>query len=101
MGEDTYEATMHAGDPCGGFGPDQRWALVWFVAVLIGGITLTSQLARIDSWMWTNNAQVLDYRQYAENRETFTSLGTERVDPRARGSYSTAASEAIEAAVSR
>ena len=72
-------------DPCADFGPVQRNALIWFVFVVIGGGILVSQLARIDSWMFANNAENLDYGKYRENRVAQYSLGSDAVDPRSRG----------------
>ncbi|MCB0346066.1 MAG: hypothetical protein KDD66_13175 [Bdellovibrionales bacterium] len=85
-----------AGDPCGDFGPTQKYALVWFFCVILGGVLLTMKLASIDSWMYANNGEFLDYQQYRENRRALTTIPSERVDPRQMGSIVTA-EERIEA----
>ena len=72
-------------DPCAEFGPVQRNAIIWFVFVVIGGGILVSQLARIDSWMFENNAETLDYGKYRENRVSQYSMGSDDVDPRSQG----------------
>ncbi|MBL7662044.1 hypothetical protein JNK13_04745 [bacterium] len=70
-------------DPCGEFGPTQRWALVWFVAVLAIGSFATYTFSQTDRWMYDNNAEFLDYQAYRENRNAIYSLAAERVDERA------------------
>ncbi len=84
-------------DPCGEFGPTQRWALVWFFGAIAIGAFLTVKLATFDRGYYDSDGYVLDYDVYAENRGAFTSVGTERVDPRARGSYGAAAKRAASA----
>lgn len=77
-------------DPCGEFGPVQRSAVVWFLVMTIGGMLLTARLCGIDAWMYANNAQILDFDKYRENRAAFTSLPSESGDARSRGSYGAA-----------
>lgn len=67
-----------------------RWALVWFLVVLVGGSYLTYRLALIDRWMYSHNAQVLNQGALRENRSALTSLSSEASDSRARGSLSVA-----------
>ncbi len=76
-------------DPCADFGPTQRWALFWFVAVLLGGVTIVYKFASIDRWMYDNNAEFLDMKQYKENRVAQTSIPSESIDPRSQGDLST------------
>ena len=77
-------------DPCAEFGPDQRWAVVWFVLILIGGVTFVRVLSHIDEWMYAHNAEFLDYDAYADNRFSHTSIRSAPMDPRARGDLQTA-----------
>ena len=86
------EAFEDAGvvDPCAEFGPAQRSAVVWFVVILIGGALLTAKLAGVDTWMYENNAEVLDYQKYRENRAAFTGLASERSDARSHGDLGSA-----------
>ena len=77
-------------DPCADFGPAQRTAVVWFIVMVLGGALLTARLAGIDAWMFVNNAEVLDYEKYRENRAAFSGLASERSDPRSRGDLSSA-----------
>ncbi len=87
-------------DPCGAWGKDQRWALVWFVSVIIFGAVLTCTLSRIDSWMYHNDdlvdiagVKLLDNDKYRDNRKASFSIPSERSDMRARGSYTRAINE--------
>ncbi len=72
-------------DPCGDFGPDQKWAVVWLVLVLILGTFGVYKASRLDEWMYTHNAQFLDYDKYEENRKSASSIPMGEVDPRAKG----------------
>lgn len=85
-------------DPCGSFEAPQKFALVWFFCILAGGIALTLGLAQLDRGMYDSNGEWIDYWQYRENRNAFTRVPSENIDPRALGSYSTAAFRAKEAA---
>ena len=78
-------------DPCATMGRDQRWALVWFAIVVLGGAYLTYFLAGIDSGMWNTNAQYIEMGPYRQNRYAATAIGSEDNDPRAFGGYSSAA----------
>ena len=84
-------------DPCGDFGPTQRWALVWFCAVLIGGSLFTYKLASTDRWMYDNNAQYLEMDSYKENRTAATTIIRDAGDSRAQGSYGVAKQRALAA----
>ncbi len=81
-------------DPCGEFGATQRWALVWFFGAIALGSFVTVKLATFDRSYYDTDGYVLDFDVYAENRGAFTSVGTERVDPRSRGSYPVAVKRA-------
>lgn len=74
----------------GPWGPDQSWAVVWFFAVILLGTSMTFLFNSIDFYMYTNNAQVLDFQKYAENRRAFTNIGTDSLDPRSNGSLAAA-----------
>ena len=75
-------------DPCGEFGPAQKWAVVWFIAVIIFGSVMTYQLSKIDSHLYHTNAEYLNMADYKENRLSQTTIASERFDPRAHGDYS-------------
>lgn len=77
-------------DPCGEFGPTQRWALVWFIGVLLGGSALVAVLASIDNRMYTSGAEFIDWNRYRQNRTASTTIGAERIDPRTVGDIATA-----------
>lgn len=79
-------------DPCGDFGPDQKWAVVWLVLVLILGSFGVYQASNLDEWMYQNNAQVLDYEKYDENRSSASNLPMGDLDPRAKGGLNVARS---------
>lgn len=84
------EHNEHSNDPCGSSGPDQRWAYIWFVGVLLIAIPLTLQLASIDRWMYDNNGEMLNYKSYRENRTAQTSLKSESIDIRQDGELTAA-----------
>lgn len=98
MGHDnSHKGELDETDPCGKWGKDQRWALVWFFSVIIFASVLTVTLSRIDSWMYYNDDQVnivgvklLDDEKYYDNRKASFSIPSERSDKRARGSYNKA-----------
>ena len=79
-------------DPCAEFGPTQKWAVVWFLSVLVITALLVCKLSEIDRKMYDTNAECLDYDQYRANRASSFGLKSEAVDPRQRGSYSEAVS---------
>ena len=74
---------VNSEDPCGEFGPVQRWALVWFVLAIAVGITMTIVLSRVDRFNYDTKGVYLDYNKYRENRLSTTTIGSERNDPRA------------------
>jgi len=76
-------AAEKSDDPCGNFGPDQRWAVVWFIAIIFIGSGLTYTLSRIDRKNFDSKGVYLDYDKYRENRVSGTSIGSERTDSRA------------------
>ena len=76
-------ATEISEDPCGSFGADQRWAVVWFLSVIVVGSCLTYTLSRIDRYNFDTKGVYLDYDKYRENRVSSTSIGSERSDSRA------------------
>jgi len=74
----------------GPWGPTQSWAVVWFCAALLIGSSLTFLFNSVDFFMYSTNAQVLDFDKYAENRKSFTSLTTDSLDSRSKGSFGAA-----------
>lgn len=70
-------------DPCGEIGPDQRWAMVWFVVVVIIGACATYTLTRIDRKNYDTKGQFFDYEAYRQNRLATTTIGSDTKDPRA------------------
>ena len=80
-------------DPCAAVGPEQRWALVWFVSAIIIGIVATSQFMKIDTWMYNNDAEVLDMKAYKENRQAQASVASGWKDERQGAGYSTVLKE--------
>ena len=72
-------------DPCAGFGPMQRSALIWFFAVIVIGALLTFNGAKLDRWMYDNNGETLNYSNYRENRGALLGIESETLDPRQRG----------------
>jgi hypothetical protein len=69
-------------DVCAHVGPDQRWAWVWFFAVLVVGSSVTYGLANIDSYLYSVKGRVLDYEAYRDNRMAATGIGSDSIDPR-------------------
>ncbi len=77
-------------DPCNDGSPENFWAHIWFIAIVVIGCGVVYQLSHIDRWMYDNNGEFLDYDAYRDNRHATTSLGSERIDPRAQGDFVTA-----------
>jgi len=84
-------------DPCGDWGKDQKWSLIWFGSAIAFASLLTFSLSKIDSWMYYNDdlvevagIKLPDNDKYKENRTSSFSIPSERSDLRARGSYSKA-----------
>ncbi|MBP9837648.1 MAG: hypothetical protein KBC84_02940 [Proteobacteria bacterium] len=75
-------------DPCGDFGPDQKWAVVWFFAVVLIGIFAVTVLRNTDYYNYTHNGEFYDYEAYKSNRLSATSIASENVDERAHKSLS-------------
>lgn len=80
-------------DPCAEIGPNQRWAFVWFVAILIIGTVATVKFAGMDKWMWEHNADWMDWDKYKENRVAHTTIPSERNDRGSEGDYASAATD--------
>ena len=72
-------------DPCGEFGPTQKWAVVWFFSVIIIGATAVYHLSKVDRMMYDTNAEFFDYGAYRENRKAQSSLRGDSFDPRSHG----------------
>jgi len=66
-----------------------KWAFIWFFSVLIIGTITVCTFKTIDRKMYDTNAETLNYRDYKQNRKTFTKIGTERSDARAHANLST------------
>lgn len=81
-------------DPCGSFGPDQRWATVWFFAAIFIGAALTVTLAKTDAYNYLTNGEYFDYDRWGANRRGQTGIGSDTHDPREDGRYETAAKRA-------
>ncbi|MFN8388660.1 MAG: hypothetical protein U0136_00045 [Bdellovibrionota bacterium] len=77
-------------DPCGSYGPTQRWAIVWFFAVILIGISAAFTFKNTDSYMYATGAENFDYKTYRETRLAQTSQVNDNVDERAQGDYATA-----------
>ncbi len=86
---DMSSSVSNSGDPCGSFGPDQKRAVVWFFAMIIGGTCLVYKLSAIDLWMYTTGGDLINNKDYRENRLAATSIGSERIDPREANSMIT------------
>lgn len=72
-------------DPCGEFGPTQKWAVVWFCSVIVLGAVFIWNLSKIDRMMYDTNAEFYDYGAYRENRQAQASLRGDSFDPRSHG----------------
>lgn len=70
-------------DPCADFGPDQRWAVVWFISVIVIGVAATYGLSKVDRFNYDTKGRFLDNEKYRQNRLATTSIGSESIDPRA------------------
>lgn len=97
---DASHGLLDEKDPCGSWGKDQKWAVIWFVSVIVFGTVLTCTLARIDSWMYHNDdtveiagVKLIDNEKFRDNRKATFGIASERSDLRARGSYSHAVNE--------
>ncbi len=77
-------------DPCGSFGPVQKKAVLWSVCAIIAGTIFCARFMGLDRWMYDNDADILDYTAYDENRTAQTELGSERLDSRQAGGLSDA-----------
>ena len=75
-------------DQCGEFGATQRWAFVWFFAILLIGSSLVFGLSRIDRMNYDTKGVYLDYDKYRENRNAIVSIPSERVDKRTQPLFS-------------
>ena len=81
-------------DPCGDVGPTQRWAIVWFFAVLLFGLGLVFTLRNTDHYNYMTNGEFFDYNAYGENRFTSAKMHGDSPDERSQGDYATAARRA-------
>lgn len=71
----------------GPWGATQTWAVIWFCAAIAIGSSLTFLFNGIDFFMYSTNAQVLDFDKYSENRKATTSLTTDSLDSRSKGAF--------------
>lgn len=72
-------------DGCGDWGPEQNWATIWFVVVVLIGIIATLWFSGIDHYMYVTDAEVIDYRAMRENRMASTLVGSGNKDSRSSG----------------
>ena len=78
-----HGSAEEAEDPCKGWGPTQRWALVWFIAIVIGGSIFVCKLSSIDKQIIAIKGDLLDYDAYRKNRLAQAGVKREFSDPRA------------------
>lgn len=86
MGSSTdhsHSSSAELHDPCGEFGPTQRWALVWFISVIAIGIAVSYTLCQIDARMYATNAEFFDYFKYKDNRYSAIRIEGDGFDERA------------------
>ena len=72
-------------DACGDYGPNQRWAAVWFFGVLIIGLIAISTLRNTDFYNYSTNGEFYDYAAYRSNKVGALYIGSDAVDERAHG----------------
>ena len=75
-------------DGCAGWGPNQSWAVVWFFAVVLIGIIATLSFSGLDYFLYTTDAEVVDYHAHRVNRLASTAIGSGNKDPRTFGDLS-------------
>jgi len=80
-------------DPCADFGPDQRYAVVWFFAVVIIGLFAVFTFRNTDAYNYATNGEFYDYAKFRANRVGQTHIASEGADERANGNLAHAASE--------
>ena len=88
-------------DPCGEFGPTQRWALVWFFSVIVLGVAVVCTLRFTDYYNYINNGEFFDYNAYYENRASQTHIPTMADDSRMHADLATIESRLNPAAASQ
>jgi hypothetical protein len=76
------DVELAAVDPCGEFGPTQKWALVWFLGVLVLGTMFVNFLMRTDRHMYRTGGDPLDYAAYTENRVAQYTIPRDVIDER-------------------
>ncbi len=74
-------------DPCGSFGPDQRWAVVWFFCILFIGIGAVRLLRDTDNYNYKTNGEFYDYSKYRSNTVSKSHIPSEVSDDRMHGGY--------------
>ena len=79
-----------AADPCGDYGPTQRWATVWFFAVLAIGMVAVFIFRNTDYFMYHTNAEFYNYSAFQEARQAQYNIRSDSVDERSQGDYATA-----------
>ena len=75
-------------DPCGDFGPDQRYAVVWFFAVIIIGLAAVFTFRNTDAYNYATNGEFYDYAKFRANRVSQTHIASDGVDERSNGNLS-------------
>ena len=58
------------------------WPTIWLLCTILIGFFLTYNLARIDYWMYSHDAEFLNNKEYRENRSAWTSMPRENLDSR-------------------
>lgn len=77
-------------DGCGGFGPNQQWAVVWFFAIIAIGTGLFLTLRDTDAYNYANNGEFFNLQSYRDNRLSSTLVHGDNVDERQHGDLNSA-----------
>lgn len=80
-------------NPCGEFGPTQKWAVVWFFSVILIGIGAVYTLRNTDYYNYKTNGEFFNYSAYRENRSAATSIASDSIDPRSHADLASARGE--------
>ena len=88
--EDMSAEHSSVSNPCGEFGPTQRWALVWFFGAIIIGTTFAYVMAFTDFYNYSVNGEFFKYDSYSANRFGQNGIQSDSLDPRSDGRMPTA-----------
>lgn len=86
-------ATSEHYDPCGEFGPTQRWATIWFFAVIAIAVGAIYTLRNTDYYNYRTNGEFFNYDSYRQNRFGQNGIRSDSLDARADGRYGRAAAD--------